>query len=377
MKKQLKILLSVFVGITFCFAQTNPAQHHANFALDCQECHVCKKPTFEEPCLKLFPEFKRTGITMHHTADEAPELLKIDVMSNIYEASIFTHKLHAEMSEMSGGCISCHHFNPPGKIVGCKNCHEASINRTDLQKPGLKGAFHRQCMACHQDWSHESNCEVCHTLKKTETSETSLTDKKEFVGKSHPKIKEPDKLVYNTDMDEGPVVTFFHNEHVHLFNIGCVNCHKNESCIKCHDTEKHAVMEKDDPHQYCVDCHEAEIDDNCNKCHAQNEKKGFEHASTGWVLNRFHNELQCRACHGNSGNFTGLKKQCVACHRNWEPGKFDHKVTGLDLDENHIEEDCDSCHADKRFTKKTLCSDCHDGYMFPKQKPGKLVSSAH
>jgi len=373
MKLFLYITLLLLFNTLAAFGQTSAAKHHANFALDCQECHLCENPRFEKPCLKLFPDFKRDGITIHQSADEAPELFRIDVLSNIYEASIFTHKLHAEMADMSGGCVSCHHFNPPGKIVACKECHEPTVKRSDLSKPGLKGAYHRQCMACHQDWSHETDCVICHSLKSSKSEKVSLEDKQSFVGKAHKKIKEPDKLIFTTDFDDGEVVTFYHDEHINLFGIKCVQCHQNESCSRCHDTIQKTKKEKEDPHENCLACHEKEIDDNCAKCHAESEKARFNHKSTGWVLNRYHKTLRCQECHGDKGLFTKLNRQCNSCHCNWEPGKFEHKVTGLVLDENHNEEDCSSCHIERKFDRKTACDDCHDEYSYPRHKPGYKV----
>ena len=32
----------------------------------------------------------------------------------------------------------------------------------DLRQPSLKGAYHRQCINCHLDWSHENACGFCH-----------------------------------------------------------------------------------------------------------------------------------------------------------------------------------------------------------------------
>lgn len=361
------LILSIFSFLLISsFLQAQVPAHHAQAKINCQECHSCEIPTHKNPCLKLFPDFRREGITINNTAADAPELITIDTLSSEYEASVFTHKLHAEMAAMSGGCASCHHFNPPGKILSCVNCHEAG-KRTDLAKPGLKGAYHRQCLNCHREWSHTTNCVVCHELKGSEK----IADKSEFVGKSHEKMVIPGKIVYKTD-DDNPIVTFYHDEHNKLFGLGCADCHKNESCSRCHDkSEKAAAVEKD-AHDNCVNCHEKAVDDNCEKCHAQKEKPGFSHAKTGWALNRFHNQLSCKSCHVK-GTFTKLNNSCISCHKGWKNNDFEHSVTGLKLDEDHIDNDCTDCHKNLNFVKKPDCSDCHDDYAFPKQKPGKII----
>jgi len=362
------------LGINGLIAQNNSAKHHANFPLDCAECHICKKPTFEKPCLKIVPDFKREGITVHHSAKDAPELLKIDVLSSVYEPSIFTHKLHAEMAEMSGGCSSCHHFNPPGKIVACRECHEASLLRTDLSKPGLKGAYHRQCMNCHRTWSHENDCVVCHAQKMDETETAKLSDKEKYLGIAHKKIIKPGKLLYKTEYDEGPLVTFYHDEHVNLFSVACVDCHQNENCGRCHDMMKTTTGKEEEPHENCLKCHEEDIAENCEKCHADKELKRFNHLATGWPLGKYHDQLNCGNCHDQDGKFFKPIKNCINCHQNWKSGKFNHKVTGLDLDEIHSELDCSDCHADNKFTAKPVCADCHDDYLYPAQKPGRRSS---
>lgn len=367
----MRLLKITFIAMVWScinlMAQT-PA-HHAQANINCKECHSCEIPTHSNPCLTLFPDFRREGITIHDTAKDAPELFTIDTLSNIYEPSIFTHKLHAEMAAMSGGCASCHHFNPPGKILSCVNCHEAG-KRTDLSKPGLKGAYHRQCLNCHREWSHTTNCTVCHELKGA----GKVTDKSEFVGKSHEKMQIPFKLVYQTDEDDNPIVTFYHDEHNKMFGIECAECHKNESCSRCHDKSEDAKKVEKDPHENCINCHAESIDDDtkCQKCHSTKEKPRFSHATVGWKLNKFHEKLSCKACHVNN-QFKKQSTNCLSCHKAWKNNQFEHSVTGLKLDENHIDNDCSDCHTDMNFNKKPYCNDCHDNYSFPSQKPGKII----
>jgi len=353
---------------TLLLSQSEKIKHHAQAPLDCRECHSCNNPTYKNPCLKIFPDFKREGLTIHHSAADAPELFTIDTLSKIYEPSIFTHKLHAEMSAMSGGCASCHHHNPPGRILACIDCHEPSLKRTDLGRPGLKGAYHRQCLNCHREWSQTTNCIVCHAVKGSQQIE----DKSEFIGKSHPEVSVPSKLVYQTDEEDNPIVTFFHDDHSRLFGLKCVDCHKNESCSRCHDTMKKAAVVEKEAHENCVDCHESEVNDNCTKCHDIKEKAHFNHASVGWKLNKYHKSLNCQTCH-ISAKFTKLNKRCTACHKSWKSGVFDHKVTGLVLDEDHEENECADCHENLNFAKRPTCDECHDDYSYPTQKPGTLL----
>ncbi len=84
-------------------------------------------------------------------------------ISDLYDPVNFSHRAHAEMSGISGGCKMCHHYNPPGKIVNCEYCHEKERNRTDITKPDLKGAYHRQCIDCHKQWNKSTDCIQCHS----------------------------------------------------------------------------------------------------------------------------------------------------------------------------------------------------------------------
>jgi DnaJ-class molecular chaperone len=97
----------------------------------------------------------------------------------------------------------------------------------------------------------------------------------------------------------------------------------------------------------------------------------FNHKiSTGWALNKFHEDLECIKCH-KSGKFVKLDNSCTSCHSNFAAG-FDHSATGLKLDETHAELECSDCHSEKDFSKLPDCSNCHDDKSFPKDKPGKL-----
>jgi len=99
-------------------------------------------------------------------------------------------------------------------------------------------------------------------------------DKVEFVGKSHEKMVIPGKLVYETEEDDSPLVTFYHDEHNKLFGNTCADCHKNESCSRCHDKSDTLQTIEKDAHENCMSCHQQEIDDDakCKKCHATKEK---------------------------------------------------------------------------------------------------------
>jgi len=378
MKKFLAlILVLVFtIGIN---AQQSPGKDHSKLNLSCKTCHSCDVPTKSDPCLVICPREKIT--TVYQKPEQTPELITINQLSDRYGPVYFSHKIHAQMSIMSGGCENCHHHNTSGPILKCNSCHETSRKREDVSIPDLKGAYHRQCMDCHREWSHETGCNSCHTLKKDLKDTKNESLQKKYSGKDHPVIIEPTKLVYETKSDKGKFVTFYHDDHTKKFGLNCTSCHKQESCTKCHDVSKtdksknqKVVTKKtfEDQHSNCISCHSKT--ENCSKCHGEKTLEPFDHGKkTGWALNKHHINLSCAKCHGSKLPYNKLDNKCLSCHKGWNAENFKHSITGLQLDEMHSELSCEDCHTDGNFGIKPSCDGCHDDYSFPKQKPGKLV----
>lgn len=355
-------------------AQTKLSKNHASQNLNCSTCHSCEIPTKENPCLRPCP--RESMIRIDQKPEEGPRVIVIDKIkeTDIYEPSVFSHLAHAEMAEMSGGCRTCHHYNPPGNVIGCSECHEVERKRADVSKPDLKGAFHRLCMDCHRSWSGKTECISCHPEKGTKSS----TVKKVDTGakRIHPEIKIPNKLSYKTNTPKGKLVTFNHNDHINLFGYECSDCHKNEGCVKCHSVEKTKPAKKlgvKELHKKCSSCHDTNSNAGCSKCHSNSEKGSFNHKlATGFDNSKFHSKLSCQRCHTVAKKFDGLKGECSSCHGTWTNTNFDHKITGLVLDEMHAELECENCHKEPTFSKQN-CEDCHDDKTYPNDKPGKLI----
>jgi Class III cytochrome C family len=332
----------------------------------CESCHTCTNPTRKDPCLVPCPRYEG----YFHTdsgSDDGPDIVIIDQLADLYRPVIFAHKLHAEMSNMTGGCENCHHYSEKtGTIPPCRECHEPNSAAATLGQPALKGAYHRQCINCHMDWAHENACGFCHE-QVDGTAIVAIPDSTDIIGVPHPKIEATATYTYETSCDEGPLVTFHHNDHVEMFGQQCVDCHQGDTCSRCHDTDK-AKPHRLDHVTACITCH-GERD--CGFCHSEEAQPRFEHGnSTGWSLDPYHTGTACSTCHGDPKSFKHPETTCTNCHIHWEVGSFNHKVTGITLDENHIEEDCDSCHLDRNFTDAPSCDDCHDEAMFPEQLPG-------
>lgn len=119
--------------------------------------------------------------------DDIPEKVIIKSMVNEYEASEMPHrkivlKLAENMkdSKMSGVfhadpgtlCQACHHNTPAGskKPPKCVNCHGKPFDEKQPARPGLKAAYHGQCMSCHKSMALKkplnTDCVGCHKEKK-------------------------------------------------------------------------------------------------------------------------------------------------------------------------------------------------------------------
>jgi len=357
--KKIILIVSLILLVNNLYAQEKSGHKNLPKDIKCNTCHECDIPTKENPCMILCPRDKMA--TIYHSPEEGPDILtlnELESVSDFYEPVIFTHKLHAEMAGMAGGCTLCHHYNPPGNIINCDQCHSINRIREDISKPDLKGAFHQQCMNCHRAWSNDVECTPCHQLKgQTENIQVV----KETTKRTHPIIIEPVNFVYNTKTEYGNKVDFSHKEHTTIFGLECSQCHQNESCVKCHNkipTTEKAELTTEEKHATCSKCHETQKD--CGFCHTDNKKVPFNHlARTGWELGKFHSTLDCQRCHVQKGQFTGLDCECANCHTEWDSENFNHKITGTPLDEIHMENECEDCHSTCNYTKPT-CDNCHD-----------------
>ncbi|TET67820.1 MAG: hypothetical protein E3J45_04225 [Candidatus Zixiibacteriota bacterium] len=154
-------LFAVFIGGEV--RKGSAVAGHAAQVLPCVACHSCESPTHEQPCLRPCP--RSSPIMMAEPSpDEGPEELTIDILVDRYEAVEFPHQMHAEIS---GGCSNCHHHTAIGDTPACSDCHNKPFDPENLQLPGLKGAFHRQCLDCHREMGATTECTGCHAKKET------------------------------------------------------------------------------------------------------------------------------------------------------------------------------------------------------------------
>ena len=318
--------LGCFLAVAHSQTNTAAEGQSTGGALSCGKCHVCRNPSPQEPCLVNCPRTWMAGTTGHTLAPgSGPDNVVLNEIENLYEPVAFNHKLHAEMADMCKGCDACHHYTPTDAFhPKCKECHDPELASEHIRQPGLKGAYHRQCMGCHREWSKETECGVCHALKAEKKKEGPA-----YVPIHYRPCSEPARKTYDAASEDGAYVTFFHENHAHVYDLKCNDCHQDDACIRCHyQGEKPlAVVQAsaDAMHHKCSACHDINTKGKCGNCHSAEKKEVFDH---------------------------GL-------------------ASGLTLDENHIENECSDCHAD---FKKPDCSDCHEDEMnYPDDLPGTLL----
>ena len=122
-------------------------------------------------------------------AAEMPEQVTIDSMVELFEGGEFDHTMHTELGEdcsvchhhttgtgnADERCVSCHGNSPEVADVGCRDCHFADpfsaerINESSLEiyqfhidRPGLKAAYHWNCLGCHEANDAPTACQDCH-----------------------------------------------------------------------------------------------------------------------------------------------------------------------------------------------------------------------
>lgn len=265
---------------------------------DCALCHVNSIPTIRDYGLKSCPRSKVVYQTSPHGVNEAPDTLVIGQLAEEYQPVLFDHKLHAEMAVLGQECNTCHHYSPAGRIPPCRSCHDIVPLEQEPLQPGLKEAYHRQCLSCHREWSHDSKCEVCHLRVAPGNSGSSAPEQRPDL----PTAKIPVSRVYETSNRTFPIVTFQHVQHIELFDFSCVDCHKNEKCSYCHDPSSETRLAKntDDIHAVCSGCHEIMDqcpEEDCVICHDTRARDPLFHQITGKALPRYCERLGCAGCH--------------------------------------------------------------------------------
>jgi hypothetical protein len=142
---------------------------------------------------------------------------------------------------------------------------------------------------------------------------------------------------------------------------------KPSECSTCH-ASKHAAFRT----EACTECHRTDM----GAFALARGRMAFDHATTGFALERRHKSLTCAACHPTGGSAAigrceschadphagQLTARCDDCHRpdRWRLVRFDHDQTGWPLRGRHFVTPCASCHTSQRWIgPPPECWDCH------------------
>ncbi len=124
------------------------------------------KPVLETYSDKDIPETVTIKeISSQYGPVEMPHRFIITSLMN----GIKDSKLAGTFHDTGTLCQGCHHNSPASKIPPrCISCHSAPFDENNPLKPGLKAAFHQQCMDCHAEMGIEAplstSCTECHAV---------------------------------------------------------------------------------------------------------------------------------------------------------------------------------------------------------------------
>ena len=289
-----------------------------------------------------------------------------------YSPVSFDHGLHVRMSDFGNGCAACHHDisgldHTEASVQACRTCHTPTPDATKPVMVGLKGAYHRQCLGCHQDWSHENACGFCHMPVDRVGAAAQMP--LGYHGSAEHREAQ-NTYTYFPRHEPLPVATFHHADHAEKFGLSCVDCHHGASCNDCHGSGS-VRYTMDHRMGTCFACHQW---DNCMTCHDLTTKPRFDHAHTaGWPLTPAHDRIGCTGCHNPDDRFSApTSSRCRSCHRVGSGGQFNHTDLGVELlgDHEHIE--CVMCHRGRLHIGATAdCTACHADKHYPENLPGR------
>jgi hypothetical protein len=152
------------------------------------------KPTLTHLLLGMLLCGLLFAVNSSAATDQGPDQVKLDRLVNLFDGVNFDHAAHVEIA---GDCATCHHHTTGGGATGerCERCHAQSPKSAEVachschvaepftaaqleqkasdryqyhvDKPGLKAAYHWNCLGCHEDSGGPTGCEDCHARNAT------------------------------------------------------------------------------------------------------------------------------------------------------------------------------------------------------------------
>lgn len=159
--------------------------------------------------------------------------------------------------------------------------------------------------------------------------------------------------------------------------------HAAVACARCHSTARQQSPPRPPP-TACNRCHASphgkQFGVQCMQCHDTSSFRAvsrFDHARTGFPLERRHASLPCKACHDPQQRSVAHRAcrtchgdphrgsnafDCADCHRadRWRVMRFDHDLTAYPLTGRHRITACSGCHRNPNWSGvRTDCAACH------------------
>jgi hypothetical protein len=162
---------------------------------DCSQCHSLDRsvlgpwPMNKTAKTELAAEALKVsgGDFVKPTDDQIPEKVVIDILAKQYEGAQFPHRQILRSIESRIGdngmtryfhdkkttlCMGCHHNSPASlQPPKCASCHAGASQGSPDGRPGLMGAYHGQCITCHQEMGIKepaaTDCGKCHKEKQS------------------------------------------------------------------------------------------------------------------------------------------------------------------------------------------------------------------
>jgi hypothetical protein len=318
----------------------------------CPEPDPCNCPALVAPPLAQKVDGKTHEVTQPEV--ELPDECSLYHLADQYEPALFNHTNHVEYA---ADCETCHHHS--SEVEGappCRECHGETSG--DLRKPGLKGAYHRQCMNCHREMgAGPLDCVGCHA-KATGGPVDPEARALASVG---------EQILLGHLADEFGGVQFKHRLHSEVTD-SCSDCHHHEKgyektppCRECHNKPSEL---KQAYHEQCLNCHRTtsrqhqvkmeNVQEQINQAKAAGHTDGVAHLEG--VLERLRERggspLRCKDCHLPKKAPKKVELGHVA--KRFGPVEFDH-AAHVDLDDF-----CTDCHhSNKNYGVFESCRHCH------------------
>ena len=109
------------------------------------------------------------GLIDKYEASKLPHAKIVGKLDEIVRESKLAGRFHGDTNAL---CSGCHHHSPVGiRPPPCRACH-SKVDDPTRDRPGLKVAYHRQCVGCHRAMNlTQQGCTDCHAERAEEVEQ--------------------------------------------------------------------------------------------------------------------------------------------------------------------------------------------------------------